>query len=154
MARPGASSVGLHDDQGYRHILGRQTVHGDRVCGSWAVPRADAVVGSTKLWRRATVQSWAAQRPRKSSSAQNFLVPKPRGSIKMEFFSKGKEIATLLNRLSASQVQSSAVYDDLSLWPQPLDASAAPPPSRDLGIGWRGWGSGAGRRRSCEDAKR
>ena len=31
-------------------------------------PPADAVVGSTKLWRRATVQSWAAQRPRKGSS--------------------------------------------------------------------------------------
>jgi excisionase family DNA binding protein len=30
-------------------------------------PPADAVVGSTKLWRRATVQSWAAQRPRKGS---------------------------------------------------------------------------------------
>src|SRR4029453_2030150 len=30
-------------------------------------PPADAVVGATKLWRRATVQSWAAQRPRKGS---------------------------------------------------------------------------------------
>jgi hypothetical protein len=28
---------------------------------------AEAVVGSTKLWRHATVQSWAAQRPRKGS---------------------------------------------------------------------------------------
>ena len=30
-------------------------------------PQADAVVGSTKLWRRATVEQWAAQRPRKGS---------------------------------------------------------------------------------------
>jgi hypothetical protein len=30
-------------------------------------PAADAVVGSTKLWRRTTVQSWAAQRPRKGA---------------------------------------------------------------------------------------
>lgn len=39
----------------------------------------------------------------------------------MDFFSKGKEIATRLNRLSVSQVQPSAVHGFLSLWPQPLD---------------------------------
>jgi excisionase family DNA binding protein len=28
-------------------------------------PAAEAVIGSTKLWKRSTVQAWAARRPRK-----------------------------------------------------------------------------------------
>jgi excisionase family DNA binding protein len=29
-------------------------------------PGPDAVIGATKLWKRSTVEAWAARRPRKS----------------------------------------------------------------------------------------